>query len=117
MAKRTYPEVVNIKDRPTQVSLRAAWDRLYDLIADKESLESQLSDMDEILSTLSGAMDRVQLVSDNVTVLGDTISTISGDVTNIFTGDAGLFEPLTNGDAASPELIFADGDVIMVAVV
>lgn len=28
----------------------------------------------------------------------------------------GYYEPLTNGDAANPELIFLDGDVIMVGV-
>lgn len=31
--------------------------------------------------------------------------------------DVGYYEPLTNGDASSPELIFADGDVIMVEVI
>jgi hypothetical protein len=34
----------------------------------------------------------------------------------ILNTDAGLFEPLSDGDLTAPELIFADGDVIMVNV-
>lgn len=43
---------------------------------------------------------------------GRPLADAIGGAINI--ADKGRWEPLTNGDAASPELIFADGDTIMV---
>jgi len=42
---------------------------------------------------------------------------MSGTTLNATGGTGGYYEPLTNGIAATPELLFALGDVIMVLVV
>ena len=36
-----------------------------------------------------------------------------GKLNRLWDGTAGYYEPVTNGDAASPEIIFDDGDVVM----
>ena len=46
------------------------------------------------------------------TKLDDLQDQLDGIVFNV----EGIYEPLTNGNVSSPELIFADGDVIMVKV-
>jgi hypothetical protein len=45
----------------------------------------------------------------------DTVVPTSKAVTTAIAGfGAGGYEPLTNGDPATPELMFHDGDVLMV---
>ncbi len=41
------------------------------------------------------------------------ISAMQGDIANIMAGSVGYWEPVTNGDVVTPEIIFSDGDVVM----
>ncbi len=58
----------------------------------------------------SGAGDWQEVtLGANLTMTNQVLSASGG-------GSGGYFEPLTNGDPTNPELIFADGDVIMVEI-
>jgi hypothetical protein len=72
---------------------------------------------DPNLDYLTHSDQTANLPNSRQLVAGASISfddSIAGQ--RIIHSDAGLWEPLTDGDEDQPELIFADGDVIMVNV-
>jgi hypothetical protein len=68
--------------------------------------------------TLGSGSDSALSLSGQELTLADVLTPTEHD-TRDHTGVPGVggggWEPLTNGDAANPELVFADGDVVMVA--
>jgi ribosomal protein S1 len=75
--------------------------------------------VDDSLSVTGAGGIVVDVTDDSVvvdaTAIEDDIAAIDTRLTALEDGEL-RYEPLTNGDIANPELVFAAGDVIMVKV-
>jgi hypothetical protein len=106
-----------IKNHPvyqTIVNLLDANARSQDIINGKiQTLQDIIDNTVTVLGTL-GSQSNAPFAFDGIDGIdGETIIIQQGGSS---TSSEGVWQPLTNGDVASPELIFALGDVIMVEV-
>lgn len=72
--------------------------------ADLTQLQSDLDAAELEIDQLQADLDQAEL---DIDALETAVAAI---------GETGYYEPLTNGNVSSPELVFANGDVIMVEV-
>lgn len=116
-------------DRPPppnspEISFLDMWRRLLRAIDQriKEALAEARIDAGQLVGELPPPMAGAQTIDELSDVDTSTIApaigeTLVWDGSNWVPGEGGggtPYEPLANGDLLTPELIFADGDVIMV---
>lgn len=59
-SRRTFPELVNIKDRAVHETLRQNWQRTYDHDETLSSLQSQIEALQSAMSTVQSQIARLQ---------------------------------------------------------